>query len=100
MAANNSPAATGDIRSWLDQALESQRGIKVKLGSRDDCIRNRQRIYSFRIYDRAQNKKVYPEGNPMHGRSPYDGLTVVIDENNDMRIEKMLDSGNFTVEEL
>lgn len=79
MPHSSSPLAYDDIRSALDQALEAPKGVRIICDSEKAAIRLRQRCQSFRKIDRAQNTKIYQEGDPMWGRSVYDRLSFSLD---------------------
>ena len=80
MAFSNSIFSYKDIREMLDRALQSERGLRVKLKTKGAGNNLRQRASYFRQLDRRENKKVYPEGDPMHGRSAYDVLILKLVE--------------------
>jgi hypothetical protein len=74
----SSPLSYGDVKELLDKALDAERGIKLIFDKHGYAINMRQRASRFRAMDRESNKKVYPEGHPMHGRSAYDTLAFRI----------------------
>ena len=64
----------------LDQALESERGVqrlfKGYEQGRGQAFNFRTRLHSARDYDRRENRRIYPEDDPMHGQTLYAQLTV------------------------
>jgi len=99
MSHNISSAASADVRDWLESALASERGIRIgPFSDEGECIRQRQRIYTFRSNDRKESRKIYEADHPMHGKSPYDGLTVDIVDGW-LHIKKF-SASNITVEAL
>jgi len=67
-----------DMADFFEKALASPKGFAIKLSSRAAAIKLRQKLNSHRVSIRERNKAVYPLDNPMHGKSPYDGLIVAI----------------------
>lgn len=65
-----------DVKEVLDQALETKNGLKVDFDTVSGAIRWTSRANSFRILDRKNNMKLYPEGHTMYGCSPYDTLWI------------------------
>ena len=78
MAFSKSPHSFADIKLLFEQALESERGIKITCSSRGAAMLLRSRFNYYRKMDRGENKKTYSEDHPMHGWSIYDGLVLVI----------------------
>lgn len=81
MSLSTSRGAYRDCFALLDRALDDTRGIRVEL--RDPAVATylRLRVHQARQIDRAENLTTYPEpDHPLHGRSPYDCLTLRIDE--------------------
>ena len=64
----------------IDRALDDPRGIRVELRGVDSATHLRMRIHQARQIDRRENATTYSEpDHPLHGRSPYDCLTLRID---------------------
>lgn len=76
MSYASSISAYPDIRNALDQALASAKGVRLKFPDDKAAMTFKGRVHSFRYQDRKENKKIYPEDHPMHGRSAYDPLMV------------------------
>lgn len=64
-----------DARVYMDQALESKKGIKIWCDTPNDAFRLRMRCYAARSKDRQQSLKIYSMEHPNYGRTPYDTLT-------------------------
>jgi len=63
------------LRSLLDQAISSERGITVKYDSWSVAERVRSNMYKIRDTQRRESRKVYPDPmHPSHGVSAYDGI--------------------------
>lgn len=82
MSTSTSILAYADVRELLDRAIDSPNGIRVTLPDRLEgkpggtATYFIQRAYKFRTLDRRENAKIYPPGEPMHGKSVYDVLVV------------------------
>lgn len=76
MPFNHSPLAFDDIREIFDRALASAKGVRVKTETPGAAVQLRHRMNAFRSLARRENAKIYPEDNPMHGRSVYDRLSL------------------------
>jgi hypothetical protein len=99
MTQNNTTAGTADLRDYLERALASERGIRVRgQESKGDATKLRQRLYSFRYADRKDSQKIYATNDPRYGKSVYDCLTVDIDDEFNLLIRKVV--ANKEVEEL
>lgn len=80
MSLSTSRNAYLDCFVLLDRALDDARGIRVELRDEKAAIFFRLRIHQARQIDRAENRSLYSEpDHPLHGRSPYDCLTLRID---------------------
>lgn len=64
-----------DCRNLLDKALDSPKGLKIKLNTKGEVVRLNHRCNKFRVLDRAENAKLYPAGEWEH-RSVYDSLML------------------------
>lgn len=81
MPLSDSLLSYDDIRATLDHALTAPNGLKITLATHGKAVHFRHRLYKFRILDRKNNKKIYPEGDPSHGTSPYDNLVATVEDN-------------------
>lgn len=99
MTHNVSTKGSADIIDWLERALNSEKGIAIVVGTKGQAIRQRQRIYTWRVADRKDNAKIYPPEHPMNGRSVYDVLTVDINDAGELLIRKS-DASFYEVREL
>lgn len=88
-----------DIRAALERALNSTKGIKLRFENNQDLMTFRGRVHSFRCKDRAENRKIYPEDHPMHGRSVFDPLMVKTKSTTEVWVIK-LEGQDFQIEEL
>ena len=73
-----SSASLDLVRSVMEKALHSQRGVKVSFNTHGKAIQFRQQCYTARSKDRQLTKKIYGEDDPRYGRSSFDGLVVTI----------------------
>lgn len=89
-------AAYPDCQEALDRALDSSKGVKIKPDKSPWRLQLRLRYFITRV--REENKKVYPPEHPMHGASPYDAMSIRV-ENGSVIIEKVSPE-NIKVEEL
>lgn len=78
MPLSNSILSYEDVRAHFDRALSSEKGLILRFKSPGQAIHFRQRGYKFRVLDRIRNTELYPDGDPMHGCSPYDILRIDI----------------------
>jgi hypothetical protein len=78
MAYSKSPLAYEDLREIFDRALDAPKGLRIPCKSRGAAMQLRSRFNSLREVDRKQNLRTYAEGDPMHGQSQYDRLTLRI----------------------
>jgi hypothetical protein len=102
MVTSTSRLAYSDCFDLLDKAVADQKGIKIKFASYEDAFHFRLRLHQARKIDRKDNRELYNEGHPMHGRSVYDVLTAKIkkfDNGAWLRIER-LDTREFEIESL
>lgn len=67
-----------DLRDRLDQALASATGVTLTFESPDQARSFRMAVYAARRHDASKNVAVYPAGDPLHGVSVYDSLTLRI----------------------
>lgn len=74
MAYNTSITSYVDIRGAADKALSSEKGVRLTFPNPQAALTFKGRFHSFRWQDRKENKKIYPETDPMYGRSAYDPL--------------------------
>jgi hypothetical protein len=81
MPLSDSILSYADCRELCDQALASERGIKFRVSTgktpeenASGANRFMQRLNQHRRLDRASNKRLYTEADPLYGRSAYDNL--------------------------
>src|SRR4030095_8327979 len=102
MVASNSRFSYSDCYQLMDQAIADAKGIRIKFATQEEAWHFRIRLHTARRIDRTDNMETYPLGNPMHGRSAYDPLTMRIRERADglwLQLEKV-DAREFEVTSL
>lgn len=68
-----------DCYAYYDQALEEDRGIRIRVTSYDYACHLRQRLHMARKIRRDDNREIYPDpDHHLHGSSPYDVVVVKI----------------------
>ena len=82
MSVPTSRLAYQDVYDIFDKALGDPHGIRIPFPSHGKAAYYRLRMYYGRNIARADNKKIYEEGHPMHGRSNYDALSATLREVN------------------
>lgn len=76
MTTSTSPEAYADAYEYLDQALTSDYGIRIRLTDQGKCRHLRTRLHYARQLDRNLSKQAYERDNPLWGKSAYDKLVV------------------------
>lgn len=76
MTLPTSVLAFKDCFDLMDRAIASDKGMRVKYENEAQAQYHQLRFNRARGLDRQANLKLYDEGHPMHGRSPYDELSV------------------------
>lgn len=69
-----------DLLPILDSVVETRVGKRILRISKGSAINMRQRVYQLRLLDRKQNREIYEKGHPQHGTSPYDPISVEIND--------------------
>lgn len=80
MPPSNSILSYEDVRRVLDRALQSPKGLSVKLPSKGSAINFRQRCNKLRLLDRDASRATFEPEDPRHGVSPYDALIFSLEE--------------------
>jgi hypothetical protein len=79
MTFSASRLAFADCFKLFDDAVASDKGIKFRIKNRRQAYHYRNRLNHARRLDRRDNYSTFTDpDHPLHGRSIYDGLTVVI----------------------
>lgn len=79
MSISTSRASYLDCYQYYDQALEEERGIRIRVQNYDYACHLRQRLHMARKIRREDNADIYPDlDHPLHGASPYDIIVVKI----------------------
>jgi hypothetical protein len=102
MVTSTSRLAYSDCFDLMDKAIADPKGIKIKFAAGEDAWHFRIRLHTARKIDRLDNKDIYDQGHPMHGRSVYDQLTMRIRKTSDfawLRLER-IDTREFEIESL
>jgi hypothetical protein len=102
MVASNSRFSYSDCYELMDKAIADPKGIRIKFATQEEAWHFRIRLHTARRIDRVDNKDLFPQGHPMHGRSAYDPLTMRIRERADgiwLRLERV-DARDFEVTSL
>jgi len=77
MPNSTSLLAYPDVKDAFEKALNSVYGVRVSFKSSKEAHRFVGRCNSFRLLDRKENLKIYPEpASTLHGRSVYDVLSL------------------------
>lgn len=74
---SNSHLSYDDVREALDAALASDKGIRIRESTPARLISLRQRIHKLKSLERKRSRQLYPPGDPKHGTSIYDKLSVL-----------------------
>lgn len=64
------------LRAILDEALLSERGIKIRYPTWNEASQVRQNMYKIRDTQRKEARKIFEPTDPSYGVSAYDGLTM------------------------
>ena len=94
MPNSTSLLAYPEVKEALETALNSERGIKLTFKDAKSAFHFTGRANSFRMLDRKENLKVYPEpAQTLHGRSVYDVLVIKQSENEVTIVPRKLEAG-------
>lgn len=83
MSLSNAVTSYQDVQEILSRAMASQKGIRVKVGTKGAAVQLRQRLYKFRLADRNDSKKMYAAEDFRHGKSDFDSLRVDLQQDPD-----------------
>ena len=86
MTAPRSIDAYLDCEQHFLRASDSANGIAITVATPGMAIQLRGKMNSYRELLRRNARRAFPEDDPRHGRSPYDGFKLTIDPNNDCRV--------------
>lgn len=67
----------------LDRALASERGVRIRVSDRGAANQMRVRLHTARSLARDLSREMYDVGDPKHGISAYDELTVRVQNDGD-----------------
>jgi len=77
MGQPNTLAASQHIfTSMIYPALESPRGLSFEFPTAGEAHYYYMRLQNIRGKERKQNREVYPQGDPMHGKSSFEDLVI------------------------
>lgn len=101
MPPSNSRLAMADCFEVFDKALEAPKGIRVRFPDIGAAKNYQMKLMRARAQNREDNLGIYPQGHPLHGRSPYDRLQVSFDYDNGdaLLVIRALDV-SMTIEEI
>ena len=91
-------AAYPDVEKLFDQALASDKGLRLTFETQAQATYNSGRFNNYRKLLRKENRRIYPADDPRHNGTAYDGLQVRL-RGNEVHIVKM-DISQFNVTEL
>lgn len=71
------------LASWAreiwEMAIESKSGLSLSYESKRAAEAARFALYTARNSNRRENAEIFPEGDPQHGKSPWDVFRVQVD---------------------
>lgn len=76
MVTSTSRLSYSDCYDIFDRALDSALGLRIRFHDEGSASHFRTRLHAARQVHRRDNAETYPEGDPKHGASEYDGLIV------------------------
>ncbi len=88
MSFSKSVLAYPDIKGYFEQAIESERGIRIICKDPKSATMYKHRMNYFRVLHRKDNAQLYPQDHSMHGRSPYDVL-IIRQRDHEILVEKL-----------
>lgn len=81
MSNSSSTMAYPDVKKVFEDALTSSKGVRLMFKDKPSAFRFLSRCNSFRLLDRKENAKIFPEpAHTLHGRSVYDVLVLKQDD--------------------
>lgn len=89
--------SVAELRDVLDRALVAPKGIRIRTPSPGQATSLRQRIYNIRRQDHEASQTLYDPGHPSYDASPYDVITVSIEEGTNLILHK---GGVMEIEEI
>lgn len=102
MVTSTSRLAYDDCFALMDQALEDDKGIRIRFVDQGSAMSLRLRIHAARVIDRNDNIEIYEADHPLHGKSVYDRLKAsirAIDGDIYLHLEKN-SADNYEIESL
>ena len=76
MAYSRNPPDFDRSVELLEQALASERGIRIICGPKAGATKQTFRLNEARAKIRAENREIYEFGHELHGRSPYEHFSI------------------------
>ena len=67
-----------EARFFLDKAILSEKGIKIKFPSRAEAFRFRMNCYTARKRERDAARRMYEPGDPLFDKSPWEDITALL----------------------
>src|SRR5258708_1173845 len=80
VSSTNNLAFEEAFEVW-NQAIDDPKGARIRFDTEGDAIHYRLKLHAARRADRESNEAIYERGDPLYGRSAYDGMVVRIRQN-------------------
>src|SRR5271165_2020949 len=80
MPQSNALSSYADVQALMSRAIGSSSGVRIRVGSKGEAVKLRQRAYKFRQSDREDSQKMYPSDDPHFNTSDYDCLSIMLRE--------------------
>lgn len=65
--------------TW-QKAVESERGLRIKVRSAKEAWHTRSRLYGARERARKESKKLFAPDHPQHGKSFYEDFVIRLED--------------------
>ena len=78
MTGNLKDNAYNSPRDLMEQALDSEKGIRVRFTDRASAQSMKNRMATVVTMERKRNRRCYTPDDPLYGSSQYDGLSIYI----------------------
>ena len=98
MPISKSPLAYEDVTEAMNRALESERGIRIKFNVKGHAINFVQRANYRRKLARRESAEMYAKDHPMHGKTEFDRLALVLQGTDVLMRPRSID--DYVIEDL
>jgi hypothetical protein len=102
MSASNDHPAYADCYEFFEQAMTSERGVRIRFISKTAAMAYRFRMNKARQLDRERNRRIHTADpdNPAYNRSEYAGIiiSIVYDEERDIWLMELRKAISATYE--